>query len=232
MAQINITEKLVSRLAEQVAPLVEEATEWAIYADDMGERVLPKDRGYEELVLGRLRGAGVPVEDTGRGLLERLLEYVVENNALAAYEPSSAELLVVRENVDESNLNGLRLVVAHELVHRGQHVNHGNLFERVDEAIRQASALLSEGGGSPREALAKVQAVQPVMTLLESHAFYVQNSLRESHFPDAVIETHHNLAAVLFRIFGGSKLAQYRGAVDEVAEASQNGHVDVLYEAM
>jgi hypothetical protein len=31
-------------------------------------------------------------------------------------------MLIIGENVDDSNIDGLRLVVAHELVLRGQHL--------------------------------------------------------------------------------------------------------------
>jgi hypothetical protein len=35
-------------------------------------------------------------------VLERLIEYVVENVVLAAYEPSTQQIYIVRENVDDS----------------------------------------------------------------------------------------------------------------------------------
>lgn len=42
-------------------------------------------RGYEEVLLGRLRGLGVEVDPDGkRGWFERLVEYVIEGNVLGA----------------------------------------------------------------------------------------------------------------------------------------------------
>lgn len=66
-----------------------------------------------------------------REFVDRTVEYLVEINVLAAYEPLTNELMVVRGKVDDSNLDGLKLVLAHELTHRGQHVHHPALFERA-----------------------------------------------------------------------------------------------------
>ncbi|NLG99778.1 MAG: hypothetical protein GX491_20675 [Chloroflexi bacterium] len=121
MPKIDVTPELVGRLINQVAPLVEFTTRWSLDLQTLKYRVLPKNRGYEEIVLARFAGVGLPVEiDKPRSPGELLIEYMLENNILGAYEPSTQEILVVRENVDESNLDGLRLILAHELVHRGQ----------------------------------------------------------------------------------------------------------------
>jgi len=68
-----------------------------------------------------LHALGLPF-NPGRDIVTRTVEYLVENNVLAAYEPLTNELMVVRENVDDSNLDGLKVVLGHELTHRGQHM--------------------------------------------------------------------------------------------------------------
>lgn len=230
MEKLDITETLIRDLVAEVAPLVRGATGWSLAVPSLRSRVLAKDRGYEEVILGRLQGAGIHVdENKPRGIVERLIEYVVESNVLGAYQPSSQELLVVRENVDESNLDGLKLVVAHELVHRGQHVNFGHLFDEVDEVIREVFAYLSRDGASLGEAMQKLGKARPIMTLLESHAHYVQNVLQQTHFPDAKIESHFNLATLLMRLFGKDKLAQYTEGIPAVAAAADAGEVESLY---
>jgi len=230
MSYLDVTDALVRSLAGEVAPLVERATGWPLELERMGCRVVDKDRGYEEILLGRLRGAGVAVdEDAHRGLAERVLEYILESNLLASYQPAEQELLVVRENVDESNLDGLRVIVAHELVHRAQHLRHPELFESVDAAVRRLAGALSEGDVSMREAWERSRQARAIMTLLESHAHYVQEQLHRAHFPGAVVETHHGLAALLLHVLGGAKLSQYTDAVPQVAEAAQRGALDELY---
>ncbi|MEO0086052.1 MAG: hypothetical protein ABIK37_05420 [candidate division WOR-3 bacterium] len=227
--RLEITDTLLRQVVSEVGPLVEAETGWPLEPAGLSVRAVPKERGYEEIVLGRLRGAGVRLDEAGRpGLPERLLEYVVEANVLAAYEPSRGELIVVRENVDDSNLDGLRLVVGHELVHRAQHVRYPELFSRLDSAIR---SLFDETAGL-RDVLGRLKAIQPLMSLIESHAWHVQENLRRTHFPGAVIERHFNIATVLMRVFGARKVAQYRDAVPEIAAAAASGGVDGLFERL
>lgn len=224
--RLQIDDGLLRQVVAEVGPLVEAETGWPIEPDGLKVRAVPKERGYEEIVLGRLRGAGVALDETGRpGLLERLIEQVIEANVLAAYEPAGRELLVVRENVDDSNRDGLRLVVAHELVHRAQHVRFPELFQRLDATIR---SLFSDDTGL-REVLARLNAVQPLMSLIESHAWFVQENLRRTRFPGAVIERHFNIATVLMRLFGARKVAQYRDALPAVAAAAAGNGLDELF---
>jgi hypothetical protein len=230
MTRIDVTVPLVRRLAEEAQPLVAKLTGWQLDLPDLAVRALPRDRGYEEVILHRLQGVGLSVDkDAPRGLFERIVEYVVEHSVAAAYEPSTGELSVIRENVDDSNLDGLRLVVAHELVHRGQHLQHPELFERVDSVIRESFEYISDGGTDLGMIMEKVSQVQSIMTILESHAVFVQEVLRETRFPDAVIESHFSLAAVLLRFFAGAKVAQYRDGIPQVAEATRRGKIDRMY---
>ena len=233
MPKIDVTPELVGRLINQVAPLVEFTTRWSLDLQTLKYRVLPKNRGYEEIVLARFAGVGLPVEiDKPRSPGELLIEYMLENNILGAYEPSTQEILVVRENVDESNLDGLRLILAHELVHRGQHRYHPELFDQVDEAIRvgyqmiENASLVETAGALQVQLLANVQ---PVMTLMESHATYITEIIRRLYLPNGVLESHFSLAQVLFRLLGAKKLGQYSGGVETVAKAAQTGSIDDLF---
>lgn len=230
MTRLNVTEMLILSLVDEVAPLVENATGWGLNIDSLRCRVLPKDRGFEEVVLGRMRGVGIDVDDdVPRGLIGRLVEYVIEGNVLGAYQPSTGELVIVRENVDDSNMDGLRVVVAHELVHRAQHVNRPELFERMDRVIRQVVDGCLRGRIGFAELRTRMDQVTPVMTLIESHAYYVQEVIREKHFPAAVIESHFNLATLLMRLFGGAKISRYTEGIPAVAEAASAGDVESLY---
>jgi len=229
MQLLTVSDELVQSIVREVAPLVEQLTNWPLGIESLRCRVLAKDQGYEEVIVGRLRGAGVAVDDAeSRNLLDRILEYIIEGVVLAAYQPATQELLVIRENVDESNLDGLRLVVGHELVHRGQHLRYPELFCRIDQVI-------AEVFNNPlglRTIIARVAGLKPLMTLLESHAHYVQEQLRQQFFPEAVIEHHFNLPAVLMRVFGRGKLAQYKDGVPMVARAVAQGHLDRLFQEL
>ncbi|MFQ5810309.1 MAG: hypothetical protein ACE5JM_11875 [Armatimonadota bacterium] len=233
MPQLHITDMMLRDLIRAMAPLVATITGWELDIASLGSRVLPKDRGYEEIVLGWLRGAGIPVDDDEpRTLIARLVEYVVEANVLGAYQPSPPELLIVRENVDDSNMDGLRLVVAHELVHRGQHVNHGHLFDRVDEVAREVFRRVAHEGAGISDARHMLEQVQETMTLLESHAAYVQAALHRSLFPDAQIESHFSLPALLLRLFAGRKTSQYTEGLPAIAAAAASGDIESLYSSL
>ena len=103
---------------------------------------------------------------------------------------------MVRENVDDGNLDGLRLVI--------------------------------QPCGFVR-AIDKTKEMQPVMTLLESRAHYVHETLHRTRFPNARIESHFSLPALLLRLLGAGKIAQYRDGIPAVAEAVARGEVDDLY---
>ncbi len=221
MARLEIDEALGRALVRDMAPAVVQITGWPLGIDRLRIRVVPKNQGYECVLLGRLRGAGIPIsEDQRRSLLDRFLEYVVEGVLLSAYEPSTGELFLVRENLDEGNMDGLRLIVAHELVHRAQHLRHPELSERIDCVLRGVCARAMRGDLGLGELATAVRRVEPVMSLLESHAQYVQEDLRQKRFPNARIESQWNVAAVLLRLFGGPKVSQYTRAVPAVAKST------------
>ena len=228
--RLDMTDTSLHDVIAEVGPLVEGITGWELGLAEVGCRLIPRGRAFEEVLLGRLQGMGVATQALGQsGLATRLLEYLIEGNVQAAYDPGRGELLVIHENVDDSNPDGLRVIVAHELVHRGQHLHHAELFSRVDRMMGEYLNRVLERGIGIRDTMRVVNEMQPLMTLLESHAFYVQESLRASHYSAARIESHFSLPALLFRLFGARKLAQYTDGFDAVAEATERGAVNELY---
>lgn len=228
--RLHLTEALIWAQIRQVAPLVTRLTGWELGLDSLACRLLPKDQGYEALMLARLEGLGVPGwSDWMPAFVERVLEYLVEQNTLAAYLPAAGEIVVIQENVDDSNLDGLKLVLAHELVHRGQHLAHGDLFVRVEQLLRQALVQIQSGQPDLGQIRQLMGEIQPVMTLLESHAAYIQGHLQQFQFPQARIESHFNLGTVLMRLVGAGKVAQYTDGLPQVAGAYAAGKVDALY---
>lgn len=233
MPRLDITQGLIQSVVQEMAPLVERLTGWDLQLPTLQTRVVPKDQGYEEIVLGRLQSTGIAVDFTAqRNFLERIAEYMIEETVLGAYDPGRQTLLVVRENVDDSNLDGLRLVVAHELVHRGQHINHPDVFNQADETVRGVCQLDLDDEQYRLQALEAMNRIQPLMSMLESHAMYVQNTIKRLYLPRAVIESHFNLAVLLMRILAAPKLAQYSDALPAITQASRRGNVDVLYQQL
>jgi hypothetical protein len=87
--KLEITDARAYDFILQGTPLVSKATSWNLELPTLNCRGLPKDQGYEEILLGFLRHSGIHGwEDLIPGLLVRLLEHLTEENALAPYQPA------------------------------------------------------------------------------------------------------------------------------------------------
>ncbi len=222
---LEVTEATVRGAVVEVAPYVEQLTGWNVQWEDASYRVIPKDLAFEEIALGRLQRLGVSVHEAGlQGLLGRLMEYVLEAVVLAAYDPSNGTLYIVRENVDESNWEGLKVVLGHELVHRGQSLYHPELFRELDDGIRQLASDQQSWG----ELWERVQRLNAIMTVIEGHASYVDHRLREL-YPSAEVEQHFNLPVILFRLVGVMKVRQYEEGRRLVTQQIERGELESLY---
>jgi hypothetical protein len=228
MANLSIDDHLVASLITEVAPLVSNATGWELNLPSLHSRVLPRDQGYEAIVEGKLRLLGYPISPQ-RDLITRTVEILIEKNVLAAYEPLADELMLIRENVDDSNLDGLRLVLAHELTHRGQHVNHPQLFQRVNQLLLSVLQEANSGEVDFQKMLAWFEQVKPLMTLIESHASYIQGIINQKYYPQAQIEKPFSLPVLIFRMLGFGKTTQYTAGLPQVSEAAQKGGIDSLF---
>lgn len=230
MAKLTVNNALLSSLIDDVAPLVSSVTGWDLQIPSLHNRVLSKRLGYEDILLGRLHYMGIQGwEEMMPDILERMIEYLIEENTLAAYLSGPGEILVIRENVDDSNLDGLRLILAHELVHRGQHMVHGRIFTQVDNLLQQAFTEMKSDATNITKMRLIFDQMQPIMTLLESHATYIQGLLKRTYFPDARVETHFNIAMLLMCLVGMPKIAQYTDGIPQVAAAATSGNIESLY---
>jgi len=228
MTKLIIEDILISTLVNEVAPLVSSITGWDLHVTTLHTRVLPKDQGYEEIVEAKLTALGLTY-DLGRDIVTSTVEYLVENNVQAAYEPLTNELMVLRENVDDSNLDGLKLILGHELTHRGQHMTHPELFEHVNRILADVIKGMESGQVDFQKMLGYYGQVRPLMTLIESHASYVQAVLCQRYFPNAQMERHFTLPVLLFRVLGFGKVAQYTEGLPQVTAAMQQGNIDRLF---
>jgi hypothetical protein len=94
MTKLTIDDHLISSLVNEDTPLVTSVTGRDLQIPSLRSRVLPKDQGYEEIVLGRIHQLGVSDwEEMMPDLLERMIEYLVEQNTQAAYMPGAGEIL-------------------------------------------------------------------------------------------------------------------------------------------
>ncbi len=116
-------------------------------------------------------------------------------------------------------------------MHRAQHVNHPKLFEQIDHLTRLAlcAYFQSPGSLSLHEFIQTLKEIRTMMTLVESHAVFIQNVLAKSHFSQAQVEAHFSLPVLLFRLLGQEKISQYTDGLPAVAEAAAAGNVDMLF---
>lgn len=233
MTKLILNDNALTSIIDEVAPLVTSLTGWDLDLPSLRSRVLPRNQGYEEILLGRFEQLGITnYSDLLPDLIERLVEYMVEANSLAAYMPGKGEILVIRENVDDSNLDGLKLILGHELVHRGQHLTHGELFQRVDHSILEVFQEIQYQSFDYQRIQSAFEQIQPIMTLLESHASYIQGLLQQRYYPNAQIEKPFNLAVLLMRLVGTPKIAQYSDGLPQIQAAYAAGNIDLLYRSL
>ncbi len=162
MAKLDVTEPLARALMREVAPIVERLTGWRLHVEQMAVQILPKTQAYEEIFLARLQRLS-PSGDLSafsEGIARRLAEYVLEGTTLAAYDHTNGTLYVVRENVDDSDKDGLKVILGHELVHRGQGLHHPDLLRRTEQVA--AEVLSAETISGKME---KIQEANAVLTL-------------------------------------------------------------------
>jgi len=231
MTRLILDNDRVQALAVEVAPLVSQVTGWDLDITSLHCRVLPRGLGYEATVEEKLQLLGLPVLPKG-DFITRMVEIMIESNFLAAYEPLANELMVIRENVDDSNLDGLRLILAHELTHRGQHLHHPQLFQRVNRLLVSMLREINSGDMNIQRMRAWYGQVKPLMTLIESHASYVQELIKRHHYPHALIEKQSSLPALIFRIIGFGKTTQYTAGLSQVSEAARKGAIDGLFDRL
>jgi hypothetical protein len=225
MAKLEVTEPLVRVLVCEVAPIVEGLTGWRLHVEQMATQILPKTQAYEEIFLAKLQRLypGGDLSPYSEGIARRLAEYVLEGTILAAYDHGNGTLYVVRENVDDSNRDGLKVIIGHELVHRGQGLYHPELLRRTEQLA--AEVLSAETISGKME---KIQEANAVMTLLEGHATLVQGVLRRL-YPKAKIERHWGITALLFRSLGFLKARQYTVGSKRLAALESPRELEALY---
>jgi hypothetical protein len=67
------------------------------------------------------------------------------------------------------------------------------------------------------------------MTVLESHAHYVEHTVNRLYLPAARIEAKLDVALLLMQVMGAAKVAQYVDGLPAVAAATAEGRIDELY---
>jgi hypothetical protein len=231
MAELIVTKALIDYLVSEVAPYVEQETKWQLDLKILKTWVIPREYAYEVIILKQSRNflKGLPSTAAHSSfMIPPLKEKMFEANILGAFEPTSLELIIVQENVDDSNLDGLKVVIAHELTHFGQYLHHKKIFDQLDDMksfITEAYYRQDE-----REVVAIMNRVQPLMTLLESHAYFIEEQIRKLIYPKARIESHFNWATMMMSLLAPNKQAQYLDGLPAIRSAVKENSLDDLFQ--
>lgn len=169
--RLRLDDELVRHCLEEVAPLVESITGWPHLLSGVRFRISSLAGLAEDATL----------EDAGlRWLRQRACGYI------AAYNPLEHVIYIDRARTERLNLDGMKVVMGHELVHVGQCRLHPEV------AARRAA--------KPRaEADVADQLVQWEDTWVEGYAYYLERDFIQAHYNLATFFQHAPLldAAVL-----------------------------------
>jgi hypothetical protein len=230
MSKLIVTKELVDYLLAELVPYVEQATGWQLDINRLNIQVVPRELAYEAIVLHQnvLRyGDQTEKKEQLTYAVHPLIEKMIESNILGAFEPSTCELIIVKENVDDSNLDGLKVVILHELVHYGQYLYHSTIFDNLENLRYQVTtAVENREAGKAMDLLGKTQQL---MTLLESHAHFIEEQIKNRVYPRAKVESHFNWATILMSIISPSKQAQYLDGLPVISQAAKSSRIDDLF---
>jgi hypothetical protein len=211
MRRLPITPDLLWVQVHRVAPEVELLTGWPLRLNSLQVFVVSRRDAAEFAFAEMLRSARLPPStvraDEPLGWLRR----AARGRAIGAfYEHGRNAICAVSDNVDESNNDGLALILAHELAHRAQHLQYQRIHAKVQAATRRLYRLAGKPSTTEEEWRAVTDEITPIMTVMESHATYVTELARRTRLPLGRTEPVPWLARRLDELLDRDKCAQYR----------------------
>jgi len=188
VVRLNIDHDLVRHCLEEVGPLVESLTGWPGLLESTSVEIEEDAVAFWAKTMGSF-DLGLP------DLAKRVLSHVVFKKALAAYAPHAKRIVVNGKEAVFSNLDGLKVILGHELVHRGQFLYEPGLLARYDAAVRELRPKLLDADLSIRGFLAWFLAspLQQLMKHMEGYAAHVQTDFLQTYYNCAMPLVHVGL---------------------------------------
>jgi hypothetical protein len=220
--RLTIDDEVLTYAVEEIAPLVEALTGWEDVS--RGIRVEAVEHGGEAFarLLSRAGLATFSEAEVRRSILR---SGIAGSHAL--YDPFSASIYVDVTKTERQNLDGLKVIIGHELVHAGQFQHHPQLvqeYRELLEAVLAAERADRAGGGTAtlsgalglgkrgREASKKSFGF---MANLEGYASYIENDF---------IRKVLNCAQGMPHLSIGEELVQFLLVVEGVLQLSRTEH--------
>lgn len=175
--RVRVTEELLADAVSEMAGRVGQLTGWTDLARDLRvELVDDMDRRIVDDTARRFEGG---VEDPVR---RGILAASQRNRAAGLYNPTEHRIFVHRGWVQAQGVDGLRMLLGHELVHVGQFRNHPQLVDswlemgrRHWEAIPLIWAAQDGHGEHLPAVIQQLRDQFPITANIEGYALYIEH---------------------------------------------------------
>ena len=192
VVRLHIDDPLVAHCLLEVAPMVESLTGWSGLLDDLPVRINPDFGAHWQARLSEYidTGCATASPEAHQSFLTNM------NGTMAAYDPFEDALIVNATWLDRSNLDALKVVLGHELVHVGQYRNTPDLREQHRTYANTLQDLLAAPGDTDRGEIARAlrqSTWHQALTRIEGYAEYIQKDFLEKHYNLATFFNHRSV---------------------------------------
>ena len=180
---MKITQSLVEDLVAEVAPKVEELTEWSAYLESLSIEALGWEKAWHEIFIPELESRGI--DTIPKTLAGKRRKYVFKETlfqgAVGFHMESTGNIYIINDNFPKINKDQLAPMVGHELVHRCQFKNNQKFselchyFSKEYKGENYFDQDLSEDYND--------LVFRNFMRLQEGHATFVQIELQKDYPP-------------------------------------------------
>ena len=224
--RLNITDELIEHCLDEVAPMVESLTGWESLLDDVTVVITDDLSPYLQSFSGLFEGKPSWLFRKLSRMLERLSTW--SSQIVAFYEPNVKSIVIHRSRASNCvNLDGLKVILGHELVHVGQFKHCPEMIAQYNSQLNWLTHFLDELGAQGeinfeeiRAAIEK-SALQEYMSELEGYAAYIQHEFLEKHYNMATFFTHASM-------FDGILRGIMSNALPELTESQNLKHRQYL----
>ena len=192
VARLALDDATVAHCLEEVAPLVESLTGWRGLLDRLEVRMsLAVSPKVQELM-------------AELGVSSTVTKAMMGGFLGAMYDPYAHAVLINKRWAERQNLDEMKVVLGHELVHVGQHLAHPELTEtgetltrsyfRAVNKVTESAAFTSIAEYVQRLSEEPAhQAMQEHMSNIEGYASYVEHGWLRRHYTCATRYPHMSL---------------------------------------
>jgi hypothetical protein len=223
VARLNIDEDLVNECLVEITPLVEQLTGWRNLLDGLHVEVTDRMGEWALKDLVPLMGleSGSFAEKCSSLLFDQCFKFA------GLYSPTHHTLVVNRPLMERNNLDALKVIIGHELVHVGQFKNYPHLIEEHNARLLEFEELLnSVEDSSLEDVVAKIKTLgmQGQMQELEGYAFYIQKDFLEVHYNMATFFPHSSLFESALKTLLG--VLELEAGLQQVQELKSSQYTD------